>query len=328
MKYDFIVIGGAVEDVLIYTNDGVVIDNKQDLAKPRLLGFEYGGKVSVDSVETSFGGGAANVAVAISRLGFKVACISAVGRDQRGLEIISNFKKNKVSTSLVKVIKGQPTGFSAIIAGKDHEHVAFPVRGANNFMHLDKSDVRALKASKWIYLTSLSGEWREILDKIFLNDSAKIAWNPGQLQLKAGLIALRPYLEKTELLMLNLDESVELLLTNKKNKKYLKKISIEVLGSELLKFGPKRVLITDGANGALAMSRSLTEQFKPEPISNVINTLGMGDSFGASFVSGLELYNGDVIQSLKLAGLNASRVAKSHGAQPGLLFKKEIHEKK
>lgn len=330
VKYDFITLGGAVEDILIYTKQGIVIDNKKNQACPKLYGFEYGGKVLVEQAETSFGGGAANAAVAFSRLGFKVACIAAIGKDQRGADIIKNFKANKVNTSLIQKIKGQITGFSAIIAGRDREHVAFPVRGASHYLEIGRAEKKAIKNSFWLYLTSVSGEWQKILNQIFSDDiTTKIAWNPGQVQLQAGLKVLKPYLAKTELLILNLDEAIELLLSATATKKPKLKtgLTIDEVAEKLKEYGPGQVLVTDGAKGAVLASDTGLSSFKPKKINDVLNTVGMGDAFGSSFLAGLELYQNDIKSAFELAGANSHRVARSHGAQPGLLFKKQIYEK-
>jgi len=41
MKYDIITIGGATEDITFYTKEGVLIDNKKDVLRQKLLAFEY-----------------------------------------------------------------------------------------------------------------------------------------------------------------------------------------------------------------------------------------------------------------------------------------------
>ena len=50
MKYDIIAIGGAVEDITFYTNEGVLLDNQKNLFKQKLLAFEYGAKIKIDNI--------------------------------------------------------------------------------------------------------------------------------------------------------------------------------------------------------------------------------------------------------------------------------------
>jgi sugar/nucleoside kinase (ribokinase family) len=327
MKYDVIAIGGAVEDQFIHTAEGVLISNPEDKLRQNLLGFEYGAKVLVDNSETAFGGGAANAAVAFSRLGLKTAILSCVGVDQRGLDIFKNFKQNKVATKLIQTTKKEPTGFSVVVVAKSGEHVVFPVRGANNELKVTWSAGRNLGKSRWLYLTSLSGDWQKTLHSIFSNKGrAQIAWNPGHVQLMAGIKFLKPYLEHTTVLILNVDEALELLsgLTQYKTKKKALPEKIDDIVKAVHSLGPKLVLVTNGAEGALAFDGEKKYRFKPKKIKQVMNTIGVGDAFGSSFVAGLQLF-GDVDKALELAGLNSARVVAAHGAQENLIFKKQLY---
>ena len=105
MRYDLVTIGGAVEDITFYPEDALVIDNKQDILRQRLLAFEYGAKIKVKDAHYTFGGGATNVAVSASRLGLSSACICAVGDDYRGKQIIQNLKKQKVAVKYIQKIR-------------------------------------------------------------------------------------------------------------------------------------------------------------------------------------------------------------------------------
>ncbi|KKR32035.1 MAG: hypothetical protein UT64_C0044G0012 [Candidatus Falkowbacteria bacterium GW2011_GWF2_39_8] len=50
MKYDFITIGGATEDMMIFTDEGILFDNKKDILRQKLLAFEYGAKIIADKL--------------------------------------------------------------------------------------------------------------------------------------------------------------------------------------------------------------------------------------------------------------------------------------
>src|SRR3989339_2219438 len=94
-------------------------------------------------------------------------------------------------------------------------------------------------------MTSLSGKWRDILKNVF-KTKAKIAWNPGHIQLHAGFKAIGPYLKKTSMLSVNKDEAIELVVTNpkyrNKDKKFLN--DIRNLLAVLQSYGTKIVVIT------------------------------------------------------------------------------------
>lgn len=323
MPYDFITIGGATEDITFYTGEGVLIDNKKDLTRQKLLAFEYGAKIKIDKSFSGFGGGAANAAVALSRLGFRTACLAALGSDERAKRILDNFKREGVDASLARQIKNSATGFSFLLVGPDNEHICFSNRAANDDLRITIFDLRFMKKAKWIYLTSLSGAWKETLDKIFSARSAKIAWNPGHRQIIAGAKALEKYLKKTACLIVNKDEAAELTLSDKKNAA-LNLNNQKNLLFALKSYGPETVVITNGRQGADALA---ADKVYHQPIikeKRRVDTTGVGDAFGSSFIAGLELYGGDIRQALLLAAKNSAAEVSRPGAQNGLLRRSEI----
>ena len=130
MKFDIITIGGATEDITFYTNEGILIDNKEDVLRQKLMAFEYGAKIKINSSYSTFGGGAANAAVCVARLGLKVACVISLGHDDRGERILKNLKKHNVNISLVQLTKMAETGFSFFVKKAQTKRVTkiIPIR--------------------------------------------------------------------------------------------------------------------------------------------------------------------------------------------------------
>jgi sugar/nucleoside kinase (ribokinase family) len=320
-KYDFIAIGGAAEDITFYTDEGLVVDNKKNILRQRLLAFEYGAKIEMDEVKSFFGGGAANVAVCLSRLGFKVAHLGAIGDDERGQRIIENFKKHKVDVSLDQIVKGANSSFSFIIVGKDKERIIFFSREAESQLSIINYQLSIIKNSKLVYITSLSGKWKYNLDSIFNANKIKIAWNPGNAQLKSGLRVLGKYLKKTDVFIVNKDEALELVLS----KKEFKNKSLDWLNEEknllsvLKNEGPKIVVVTDGKKGAHVYDGQKFYFHRILKEKKIVDSTGVGDAFGSSFVAGLELYKGDVNKAMILGLKNARGVVGQAGAQNGLI---------
>jgi sugar/nucleoside kinase (ribokinase family) len=325
MKYDFITIGGTTEDITVFTNEGTVIENKDNVLQQRLFAFEYGAKIKVEAAYSTFGGGASNAAVCLSRLGFKTAAMVAVGGDERGQRIMTNFVAHNVSTSLMQVIKNESTGFSFLLVGQEHEHVVFSNRAANNNLRVGPKEVRDLNSANWIYMTSLSGDWKKILDSVF-KTKARVAWNPGHVQLHAGFKSIGKYLAKTAVLSVNQDEAIELVITNPKYKdKNLKFLNnIKNLLTVIRDCGPEIVLITRGQDGADVYDGN---KFYHQDILNEksrVDTTGVGDAFGSTFIAGLEFFAGDIQKALYLSSKNTASVIAEQGAQNGLLTKRQI----
>ncbi len=321
MKYDFITIGGAVIDETFDTEEGQLVDNSQDLTKQKLVGFEYGAKISISNYRKYFGGGAANTAVSLSRLGYKTATVSQLGNDQRGRDILENFKKERVSTKFIKVSQSMPTGFSFILVTKSNEHIAFTHRGANEGLQINFAEKKALNQAKWLYITSLSGEWEKVLDKVFSVVGVRFAWNPGSVQLKAGAKKLKKYIKYADVLVLNRDEAIELALSDdrwkKKSKKFLKKP--ENLLKVIKELGAEIAVVTCDKEGAYAYDGEKVYYEKSANVNNVADTTGVGDAFSSSFVAGLEYHQGNIQKAMKLGVKNSASVLKKPGAQNGLM---------
>ncbi len=326
MKYDVITIGGATEDNTFYTNEGILIDNKEDVLRQKLLAFEYGAKIKIDKAYSTFGGGAANAAVCLSRLGQNVASLVAVGDDVRGENITANLKKQGVDTSLIQTKKDTQSGFSFLLVGPSNEHIVFSNRAANTKLEISNNELQNLKNANWIYMTSLSGEWNQVLDNLFTVKGIKIAWNPGHIQLKSGFKVIGKYFDKVKMLTINKDEALELVVSDpeckKKDLKFLNNIKnlLNIIGS----WGPEIVVVTNGKYGADAYDGN---KFYHQDIlkeKRRLDTTGVGDAFGSTFTAGLDIYNGDIKKAMKLAVTNTASVIGQQGAQNGLLTKKDI----
>lgn len=328
MKYDFITIGGATRDIAFFTDAGVLVDSRENPFKmhQKLLAFEYGSKIRIKKFINLFGGGAANAAVNLSGLGFKTAAILEVGNDDNGKEILKNLKRNKVSTALTSVNTEVDSGSSFILITKTGERVIFTTRGANDFLALDEERIEAINQTKNIYIASLTGNWINVLRKVFKHNNKKIFWNPGSKQLSVGLKGLAPFLKKTYCLMLNREEALSLILSDLENTKrsHLFFEDNNNILELIQSYGPKLVVITDGSKGACFYDGADFYCQKVSKEKKHIDTTGIGDVYNSTFSAGLIFYNGNIIKAARLANRNAANKIAYLGAQNGLLTKKEL----
>ncbi len=312
MTNQIITIGGSTWDVFLTTSQ-VELNTKNGL---NYLSFPYGGKIDAEQVIYNFGGGAANVAVGLARLGFTANIISRVGADFRGQEVIKHLQSEGVGTTNLQTDKKLATALSFIVTGGGpHDHVAFVARGATT--NLDIPSI-INKNTTWLYITSLySKDWSSKLQTLFANckkQGQSIFWNPGQAQLlKPSLMKkLLPYVS---ILDVNKEEA-EQLLNSKPDKP-------ENLLPKLLKTGVHSALITDGANGAYYMNQTGIYH-QPAFKVNPVNTTGAGDAFGSGFLAGFINSEGNTKTALYWGMLNATAVIMHNGAQKGLLTKSEL----
>lgn len=317
-RFDLITIGGATEDITALVDDFSILDNSADPIRSKLIAFEYGAKVGLSDLHSSFGGGAANAAAAAARLGRKVAAHISLGHDNRGDRMLGNLSAHKVDTRFIIRSKGE-SGMSFIIKTPSHDHILFTHRGANDYLSINRKLSIALRKAKRVYISSLSGSWRGVLKEIGETE-ARIAWNPGRLQLLAGYSALKNFLQQVEILVLNKDEATELLISKPGVKK--SSYSRTDLLRALSKMGPKIVLITEGGKGASAICD--TKIYVQKSLAKkVVDTTGVGDAFAATFISCYDK-NHDIVRALRAAAKNAASVVSKPGAQHGLKTASEI----
>ncbi|NUM25291.1 MAG: carbohydrate kinase family protein [Candidatus Buchananbacteria bacterium] len=332
-KFDIITIGGAIKDFTLYTNQGKVFNTPQNLTAQKMLAFEYGAKFLIKDVSLNFGGGASNAAVALAKLNLKTAIITHLGNDEISREVSANLKQHKVSTDLITFDRLNPTGFSFIIAvdKKEREHVAFSCRNSDEYLKITPASLAKVKTD-WFYITSLYGKnWQTNLKAVFKfarDNNIKVAWNPGTQQLQAGKRIIGEFIKQTTVLVLNKDEAIELVLSGiklgKKSPNYLNR-HVYLLNI-LQEWGPKIVVITDGAKGAWAYDGKKIYHQKVVK-AKIIDTTGVGDAFGSSFVSGLIKHHFNISKALRRGAINSSAVTKEIGAQNGLLTEKKLLEK-
>jgi len=156
-EFKVLAIGGITEDIMFHTADLKIISSPL-LNEKSLFAFRMGDKIiSDEKVLYTFGGGGANIAVGLARLGIKTGLLGAIGSDSSGERAKDYFKKEKIDVSGLQVIKDYWTGLSFIItAGKHSEHVIFSHRAANERLTLT-SKILSKYSADCIYLTSLSG---------------------------------------------------------------------------------------------------------------------------------------------------------------------------
>lgn len=318
---DFITIGGATRDVFLEFSDLDKVRNNKNSVAENFLMVPYGEKLVADESFYSYGGGAVNSAISFARLGLRVAALCNVGFEGTGSLVVKKLKDEGVKTALVNRDKKHHTGLSILILGKDNEHTAFLERGANDYLKITKTSI--LKKAKWIYLSSLTGESAENLPLIFKiakKYGIRIAFNPGSEQLSLGREKLQPFIESSEILLLNLEEAEGLV---NKGRKKLRKAQIIKEASSL---GATITVVTEGEAGSHAVFEGNIYSQKSMP-KRVVDTTGAGDAFGSTFSFGI--FRGfDIRYSLKIAAINAAAVVSKKGAHDGLLSYNEIKRSK
>ncbi len=304
--YDVITVGSATVDVFVRTKFYELLHCKN---KEEVIAYPIGSKILIEELNVTVGGGGTNTAVALKRLGHKVAFIGKIGLGYNSRRVINNLKQEKVNTSLIVRSKKHRTGFSIILDSKKHDRTVLTFRGSNNDLKFNEVNLKKLKA-KWFYFSSMMGASFRTLEKLASyasKNNIKIAFNISSYLAKKGASYLGSILKKTSILVLNREES-ELLVG---------KGSIETMLKKLNNLGPETAAITDGEKGVYVLHNNDFYYGKPNKVK-VVETTGAGDAFASSFLSGIIRKN-DIEFAIKLGTTNAESVIQHHGAKEKLL---------
>jgi len=299
---DIVTIGKAMRDIILQIDESLIEDSPNHE------------KAMVKESYPSIGGGAINTAVGLVKFGFKVAPIAVLANDPEGREIRDHLERRGVETELLINNNSLSTGTSVIIEGSKKEHKAYVYPGANKFLDMDMIQWKTIKTARYLYLLSVGNPDPALLKDIADHKArydVRLAFNPGQMQLKLDKKELAPILQATDILLVNQREAEQL--TDAKGDEVFK---------TLVGLGPKIAVVTSGAKGAGCYGGKEIYKAPAYPTKN-INSLGAGDAFGSGFMAGF-LKTGKLDIALKWGLVNSASVVKQYGAQKGLLTKGEV----
>lgn len=321
-KFDIVCIGDALVDAFLGLH-AASVHCRLDRTKCELC-VQYGAKIPLDDCQFLIGGNGANVSVGISRLGYKAGIVAEIGEDEFASKIEKALMNEAVDIERLIQTKGAQSTFSMIINFQG-ERTIF----TKHITRVHDFSFENLQ-TQWVYLTSLGNEWKHVYKKaVELTESsgAKLAFNPGSLQLDEGMEEIVRVIDSTDVLFVNRQEA-EAITKSIKGTKSIRSIKggyeeVKNLLIELQKMGAKRVIITDGARGSYAIDEKGSMFFCNTFEAPRIEMTGAGDSY-ASGVLGALLSNLSLEEAMEWGTVNATSVIGKIGAQPGLLTQDEI----
>ncbi len=307
--YDLITIG----DIKLDTFVTIPPSKKTKLMKKEgWLCLAYGSKIPVTSFEEQIAGSAPNVAVGVSRLGYKTGIYSVMGEDNTKDMALIKLKDEKVDTKYIEAVTGKPSSYSAVVNYLGESTIIASHQPYQ--YHLPK-----ISKPKWIYIGELGdryeGMYRQVM-KYIKNDGVKVAINPGAIQLTEGKKVLFDLIAASDVLMVNKREAKVLANNTCKD-------GIEYLIHRLWKLGPEVAVITDGPNGTYVFDGTHVTHCRVFP-ANPKEMTGAGDAFSAGFIGAL-VAGKKVEDAVRWGNADSASVIQKVGPQPGLLTRGQMN---
>lgn len=279
------------------------------------ISFGFGAKVPVKEIFYSTGGGAANTAVGLSKLGCKVSVVSIVGRDSKGDDVIDGLISTGVDIKHIEQ-DSNPTDQASIVS-YGVERTIF------TYSYPRKYSIKNNK-TKWdaVYLSSVGNEvgtlYKEVA-QLKENGSIKtLFYNPGSREIKNARNDMLEMLKHVDHLIVNVEEGCSILNIGLKRSD----IEMEDLMNLLNEKGPKNIVLTDADKGAYTWSEGELRHF-PAIKTEVVEKTGAGDAYASGYIAAI-LYGYDIHKASEFGILNGASVIKVFGAQNGLLEKKDL----
>jgi ribokinase len=217
------------------------------------------------------GGKGANQAAAAALLGASVTFLGRVGDDGFGGSLVHSLADKGVDTSLVQQLPGSATGTAFITVTPDGENAITVAPGANRRLRAEDVDA----ASEPIGEARVLVAQMEVPPEVVVR-AVEVAAQSGTralVNLAPPFAVPRTLLEKLDPLVLNEHEAAFLL-----GEKVEGVDGALDAATELLRLGPKSVVVTVGADGAVFSSGGSAEHLAA-PTVEVVDTTGAGDAF-------------------------------------------------
>ncbi|WDZ87476.1 ribokinase [Micromonospora cathayae] len=267
-----------------------------------------GETVLTGDAETGAGGKGANQAVALARLGRRVALRAAVGQDAGGDTLLAGLRRAGVDVSGVRRIEGVPTGEALILLDGDGENSIVVLEGANRW--LGPADVGPARPAPAAVLVQCEVPTAAVRAALAVTGPLRIL-NPAPAQgVDAALLA------QVDVLVPNRIELAQL--TGRPV------TDLDEARAALAALPVDRAVVTLGAVGALVRDGQRYE-LVPAPAVPVVDTTGAGDCFCATLTSAL-VDGLPLVEAARWAVVAAALSTRAVGAQGGLPTPGEITE--
>ena len=331
-----ITIGSATMDVFVESDEANIVSVCSKDRNADFMSYPYGSKIDISTFASNVGGGGVNTACNFGNLGFETSAIFKIGNDIYADGVLDFFKSKNVDLSHIVQKNDISTGFSIILVSFQGDRTVLAHRGANAQIREEDINFEAIKSADLIYIAPLNGESNKVLEPIVefahAND-VKICFNAGTTSIKRGFEHIKKILDSAHIVVMNKEEASMAtgmqVRPDTKTEKFSHEIIHEDIKSMLKSLKVKDyqvVVITDGSKGAYAYEGKKFYYCDTFP-SEVISTLGAGDSFASTFCAALYRNGGDIGRALMYGSVNSSAVVSKFGATEGLLTFEEIEAK-
>jgi sugar/nucleoside kinase (ribokinase family) len=314
-KIDVIAIGNAIVDVMAPSSDDLI----------ERLGLVRGGMTLVDTEQAQTlydamgpareisGGSAANTLAGLAALGASCAFIGQVADDQLGEVFAHDIRAGGIAFATPARASDPPTARCLIFVSPDGQRTMNTYLGASQFLPAAALDESAIADAAVLYLEGYlwdPEEPRAAMRKAIA--AAKGAGRRVAFTLSDAFVISRHGDDFRKLIAAG---EIDILFANQDELAALTGEGDFDAGISALAGQVPVLIVTRGAEGAVAVAGDERAEVAAEPIAKVVDTTGAGDLFASGFLFG-HVRGYSLAQSLKLGAVCAAEVISHYGARP------------
>ena len=314
---DFLAVGDIVTEPFIKLKDATVhcnIDNENCT-----ISMRWGDKIPYESaVLCRAVGNSPNAATSAARIGLATALVSDIGDDDIGKGNLEQLASEGIDTTHITTHKGMVSNYHYVLSYESErtilvKHEEYPYRWPR------------IEPPRFMYISSMASNslpyHREIETYLEEHPDVFVTLQPGTFQMKLGVAQLQSLYRRTNLIVINKEESERILGIPESEHHEMKELLTKVKG-----LGPRAVIITDGRNGAYAFDGSAMYSIPMYPDDRApVERTGAGDAFASTVTAALALGK-PFAEALLWGPINSMSVVQEIGAQKGLLSRSAIEK--
>jgi sugar/nucleoside kinase (ribokinase family) len=314
-RIDVIAIGNAIVDVMAPSSDELI----------EQLGLVRGGMTLVDTDQAHAlyeamgpareisGGSAANTLAGLAALGASCAFIGQVAEDQLGQVFAHDIRAGGIAFATSARAGDPPTARCLIFVSPDGQRTMNTYLGASQFLPASALAPDAIADAAVLYLEGYlwdPEEPRAAMRKAIL--AAKQAGRKVAFTLSDAFVIARHGEDFRALITAG---EIDILFANESELAALTGNEDFHAGIAALAGKVPVLVVTRGAQGAVAVAGTERAQVAAEPIAKVVDTTGAGDLFAAGFLFG-HVRGRPLGDCLQMGAICAAEVISHYGARP------------
>ncbi|MEJ5977161.1 adenosine kinase [Novosphingobium sp. PS1R-30] len=312
---DVIAIGNAIVDVMAPSSDELIAQ----------LGLQRGGMTLVDTdrarelydamgpAREISGGSAANTLAGLAALGAKCAFIGQVADDQLGEVFAHDVRAGGIAFATPSREGEPPTARCLIFVSPDGQRTMNTYLGASQFLPAEALDEKVIADAAVLYLEGYL--WDPEEPRAAMRKAIAAARGAGRkvaFTLSDAFVISRHGDDFRKLIEAG---EIDILFANEGELAALTGIEDYRQGMASLAAKVPLLVVTCGAEGAVAQAGDDFARVSAEPIDKVVDTTGAGDLFAAGFLFG-HVRGRSLAESLKLGAICAAEIISHYGARP------------